>query len=107
VAKVKNGKRGFEFYVGGGLGSVPNQAKLFDEFLPEEELLPTAQAMSRVFARLGEKKNRNTARLKFLVNKLGLEEFRRLVLEERKSLPDDPAWTAYLRNLHVTDEKAL
>jgi sulfite reductase (ferredoxin) len=107
VARVKNGKRGFEFYVGGGLGSVPNQAKLFDEFLPETELLPICQAISRVFARLGEKKNRNTARLKFLVNKLGLEEFRKLVLEERKALPDDPAWTAYLRNLEVTDEKPL
>ena len=33
-------------------------AKLFDEFLPEEELLPIAQAMCRVFARLGEKENR-------------------------------------------------
>ncbi len=107
VARVKDGKRGFEFYVGGGLGSVPNQAKLFDAFLPEEELLPMCQAMSRVFARLGEKKNRNTARLKFLVNKLGLEEFRKLVLEERKSLADDPAWTAYLKNLKVTDETPL
>src|SRR6185295_15644657 len=52
VAKVQGGKRGFEFYVGGGLGSVPNQAKLFDGFLPEEELLPICQAISRVFARL-------------------------------------------------------
>jgi sulfite reductase (ferredoxin) len=107
VAAVKNGKRGFEFWVGGGLGSVPNQAKLFNEFLPEEELLPMAQAISRVFARLGEKKNRNTARLKFLVNKLGLEEFRRLVLEERKSLAEEPGWTAYLKNLNVTDEKPI
>jgi sulfite reductase (ferredoxin) len=65
------------------------------------------QAISRVFARLGEKKNRNTARLKFLVNKLGLEEFRKLVLEERKALPEDPAWTAYLQTLKVTDEKPL
>src|SRR5918995_5916049 len=32
-------KRGFAFYVGGGLGSVPYKAKLFDEFLPEDELL--------------------------------------------------------------------
>jgi len=107
IGAVKNGKRGFEFYVGGGLGSVPNQAKLFDAFLPEEELLPMVQAMSRVFARLGEKKNRNTARLKFLVNKLGLEEFRRLVLEERKGLVEEPAWTAYLKNLKVTDETPL
>src|SRR4029078_1780079 len=67
-------KRGFELVVGGGLGSVPQNAQLFDAFLAEEELLPIAQAMSRVFARLGEKTNRAKARLKFLVKKLGLEE---------------------------------
>jgi sulfite reductase (ferredoxin) len=105
VARVKDGKRGFEVHVGGGLGSVPNQAKLFADFLPEEELLPFSQAVSRVFARLGEKKNRNTARLKFVVNKLGIDEFKRVVLEERKGLSADPAWTAYLQDLHGTDEK--
>jgi len=86
-------RRGFEFYVGGGLGAVPHQAKLFDPFLPEEELLPMAQAVCRVFARLGEKKNRARARLKFLVAGLGLEEFRRLVLEERAKLSADARWT--------------
>jgi sulfite reductase (ferredoxin) len=109
VTRTENGqiKRGFELYVGGGLGTVPHQAKLFDEFLPEEELLPMAQAISRVFARLGEKKNRNRARIKFLVSQLGIEEFRRLVLEERKILPHDPAWTEYLKDLHAYDEKPL
>ena len=108
VTRVENGKerRGFEFYVGGGLGTVPHQAKLFDEFLPEEELLPMAQAVARVFARLGEKKNRNRARIKFLVKQLGIEEFRRLVLEERQKLPHDPAWTAYLDELQVDEEEA-
>src|SRR4051794_17779963 len=38
IAAIRNGKRGFELYVGGGLGAVPHQAKLFTEFLPEEEL---------------------------------------------------------------------
>ena len=47
--------RGFALYVGGGLGAVPHDAKLFDPFLPEEELLPITQAIARVFARLGEK----------------------------------------------------
>ena len=51
-------ERGFELYVGGGLGSVPFQAKMFDGFVPPEELLPLSQAISRVYARLGEKKNR-------------------------------------------------
>ena len=89
-------KRGFALYVGGGLGAVPHQAHLYDSFLPVEELLPTAQAISRVFARLGEKKIRSRARIKFLVAKLGIEEFRELVLEERQKLPEDPRWTEYL-----------
>ena len=89
VTRTENGveRHGFETYVGGGLGAVPHQAKLFDAFLPVEELLPTAQAISRVFARLGEKRNRARARIKFLVAHLGLEEFKRLVLEERAALP--------------------
>ena len=109
VTRTENGveKRGFELYVGGGLGTVPHQAKLFDEFVPEEELLPLAQAISRVFARLGEKKNRNRARIKFLIAQLDIEEFKRLVLEERATLPFDPEWTAYLNDLHALDEQPL
>jgi sulfite reductase (ferredoxin) len=107
IAVTRDGKRGFEVYMGGGLGTVPQQAKLFDEFLPQEELLPIAQSTARVFARLGEKKNRNTARLKFLVTKLGMEEFKRLVLAERATLQPDPAWTAYLRDVPTYEEAPL
>jgi len=88
-------QRGFEFRVGGGLGAVPHQAQVFDEFVPEDELLPLCQAVFRVFARLGEKKNRSRARLKFLVSKLKLDEFKRLVLEERASLSDDEQWRLF------------
>ncbi len=104
--RVENGqsRRGFTFYVGGGLGAVPHQAQVLDEFVAEEEILPLAQAVCRVFARLGEKKNRARARLKFLVAKLGMEEFRRLVLEERAILPRDERWTLYMDDLDATDE---
>src|SRR5438552_1248983 len=88
---------GCEMYVGGGLGAVPYHAKLFDEFVAPEELLPLAQAIARVFARHGEKKNRNRARIKFLIQDLGIEKFRELVREERKILPFDPRWTEYIR----------
>ncbi len=87
-------RKGFEVQVGGGLGAIPHRAKIFAEFLPVEEMLPVAQAISRVFARLGEKKSRAQARMKFLVAKLGIEEFRRLVLEERAKLLPDARWTA-------------
>jgi sulfite reductase (ferredoxin) len=107
--QVENGqeRRGFEMFVGGGLGAVPHEAKLFDGFVPEDEILPLAQAISRVFARLGEKRNRGRARIKFLVEKLGIERFRELVLEERQTLPHDPAWTGYLQALPAYGETPL
>ena len=86
--------RGFAYYVGGGLGSVPSQAKLLEDFVPEYELLPLSQAVCRVFARLGEKNNRTRARMKFLVNKVGIEAFRNLVREERDALPYDERWVS-------------
>ena len=107
IAQIRDGRRGFKLFVGGGLGPVPYQAKVLYEFLPEEELLPVSQAISRVFARLGEKQNRARARIKFLVAKLGIDEFRRLVEEERKILPHDPRWTEYLPKAHEFEEKPL
>src|SRR5580693_205581 len=80
-------KKAFDVFVGGGLGPVPYNAKLLFENLPAEEILPITQAVARVYGRLGEKKIRGMARVKFLVAKLGIEEFRRLIVEERKVLP--------------------
>lgn len=95
VAKVDaEGRRGFKVVVGGGLGTVPHQAEVLSEFTPVEEFLIEIQAIARVFARLGEKKNRNRARVKFLIAKLGIEEFRRLVEEEKATIPPDPRHTA-------------
>ncbi len=111
IAKTKivdgEERRGFEFYVGGGLGAVPYKATLFDEFLPEDELLPMAQAISRVFARLGERRNRARARVKFLIANLGIEEFRRLVLEERAKLAHDPRWTGDIAATREYEETPL
>lgn len=107
--KVVDGKekRGFELYVGGGLGAVPYKAKLFEEFLPEEELLPTAQAICRVFARLGERRNRARARIKFLIANLGIDEFRRLVAEERAKLDHDPRWEEDIAQAREVKETPL
>ncbi|HXJ93468.1 MAG TPA: nitrite/sulfite reductase [Terriglobia bacterium] len=109
VTRVENGKevRGFEMYVGGGLGTVPYQAKPFDSFVPPEELLPLTQAIARVFAKYGEKKNRNRARIKFLVQDLGITKFKELVLEERKKLPTDPRWTDYIETAEQFEEEPL
>ena len=107
VAKVVDGQRGFKVVVGGGLGAVPVEAKVLAEFCPAEELLPLSQAVARVFARLGEKQSRARARIKFLVDKLGLDEFKRLVQVEREGLRVDERWTENLTDLHRLDEKPI
>ena len=100
-------KRGFAMYVGGGLGTVPQQAKLLTDFASEEEVFPITQAVCRIFARLGEKRNRNRARIKFLVEKLGIEELRRLVQEELPTIPPDQRWTGYLEEVEQYDERPI
>lgn len=107
--RIVDGKpvRGFKVFVGGGLGTVPHQAKVLDEFVTEDRILQMAQGISRVFARLGEKNNRNRARIKFLVAELGIEEFRRLVFEEMDKLPHDDRWTEYMRTIPDFEEHPL
>jgi sulfite reductase (ferredoxin) len=109
ATQMENGveKRGFQMFVGGGLGAVPYMAKLFDSFVPVEEILPLTQAIARVYARLGEKKNRNRARIKFLIQDLGIEKFKQLVLEERKTLPYDPRWTDFVKDAEQFTELPL
>lgn len=77
---------GFRLYVGGGLGPVPRAAQLLEPFTPAEDLILTATAIVRVFDRLGNRQNRMRARMKFLIEELGIEAFRRLVFEERRTL---------------------
>jgi sulfite reductase (ferredoxin) len=96
IAKIQQigGKqvRGFKVYLGGGLGALPHLAKLYSDFVPAERMLPMAQAIARVFARLGEKNNRAKARMKFLIARLGMEEFTRFLEEELSKLPHDERW---------------
>jgi sulfite reductase (ferredoxin) len=87
TAVVRDGQRGFRVTVGGGLGAAPMIAQVLDEFVPESELLRVIEATIRIFDRHGERKNRNKARIKFVVKRLGIDEVRRLVQEELATLP--------------------
>ncbi|NGZ10153.1 MAG: HEPN domain-containing protein [Nitrospira sp. LK70] len=77
AVKQADGVIGFRMVVGGGLGSTPRIAQLLREFTPMEELIPSIEAVIKVFDTLGNRKNRNKARMKFVIDKLGFEEFKR------------------------------
>lgn len=76
-------QRGFKVMMGGGLGAQPFLAELVADFLPEDELIPYMEATLRVFDRYGERNNRNKARFKYLIQKLGLDQVLDLINQER------------------------
>src|SRR6185503_8719604 len=71
---------------GGGLGATPFPAQVLEKFIPTELYLPTEQAVIRLFDRNGERKDKNRARIKYLVAKWGIETFRQEFLAERKQV---------------------
>src|SRR5437660_12144863 len=82
AVKQADGTIGFRVTAGGGLGSTPRIAHLLYDYLPMEDLLPLCEAILKVFDNLGNRKNRHKARMKFIIDKLGFEEFKRRVEAE-------------------------
>lgn len=78
--------RGFKILVGGGLGAQPILATTVHEFLEEDFLIPYLESVLRVFDRHGERNSRHKARIKFLIQKIGIDAFNELVKEEHLAL---------------------
>ena len=83
---------GFRVYVAGGLGTTPFPALALEEFTSREDLLPTIEAVLRVFDQTGNRDNKLRARMKWVVEQLGIDEVRRLVISTRKMLPASSSW---------------
>ncbi|GAB3989705.1 nitrite/sulfite reductase [Spirosoma daeguense] len=86
VARIQDGKRGFKVMLGGGLGAQPFSAQTAFEFLEEERTIPFIEGVIRVFDRYGERQKRHKARMKYLLNDIGLEELLRRVEAETPAL---------------------
>ncbi|MDO9175236.1 MAG: nitrite/sulfite reductase, partial [Actinomycetota bacterium] len=83
---------GFRVYLAGGLGATPHPALALEEYTTREELLPTIEAILRVFEQTGNRDNKLRARLKWVVDQLGIDEVRRRVLKVRHTLPASSSW---------------
>ena len=86
IPKIVDGLKGFKVVVGGGLGAQPMLAYTSHEFLAEDQVIPFIESVLRVFDRHGERNSRHKARMKFLIQKIGFEEFMNLVQAETKAL---------------------
>jgi sulfite reductase beta subunit-like hemoprotein len=80
------GRPGFRIHVAGGLGALPQAGFPLEPFTPACRLWSTAEALLRIFDRMGDRTNRGRARLKFVAGRLGSEAFRRLLFDERDTV---------------------
>ena len=85
--------RGFKVFCGGGTSIMPRLAKPLYEFVSTEDYLRVALAVWTVFNNADMlRKNRMMARLKVLIDRIGLDEFRDMVDAELEEIgPIDPA----------------
>ncbi len=90
IVRNADGEIGARVFAGGGMGRTPVIGKVVREFLPRRHLLSYLDALLRVYNRYGRRDNIYKARIKILVNALGIEEFARQVEAEWEHLEDGP-----------------
>jgi sulfite reductase beta subunit-like hemoprotein len=85
-------ERGFRVFIAGGLGANPHPALALEDFTSREDLLPTIEAILRVFDQAGNRDNKLRARMKWLIDNLGFDEVKRRILKIRHMLPASSSW---------------
>ncbi|HEV8414099.1 MAG TPA: nitrite/sulfite reductase [Bryobacteraceae bacterium] len=85
-AVIRDGVKGFRMTVAGGLGPLPVEAKLLHEFIPAEDIVRRVEAVLRVFNVHGNRKDKNKARLKFVLRARGFEWLRDTVEEQYQDI---------------------
>lgn len=85
IPRIVDGERGFKVLTGGGTSIMPRVAPTLYDFVSTENYLKVTEAVIRIFHRSDElRKNRMKARIKFLIARIGIDEFRGMVEEELK-----------------------
>ena len=94
VAVKKDGRHGFMVKAGGGLGHKPRESIVVEEFIPERELLFSLEALVTLHNKYSDRTKRAKSRIKFLVERFGVDGFLEKYREEfertRQALADQP-----------------
>jgi sulfite reductase (ferredoxin) len=88
-AHLKGDIKGFSVYAAGGLGSNPGVAVKVEDFIGAEEIFEVAEAIKRLFDKYGDRTNKHKARLRYVLARVGAEEFIELYKKERQILKAD------------------
>jgi sulfite reductase (NADPH) hemoprotein beta-component len=90
IVRNADGEVGFQVLVGGGLGRTPIMGKVLREFLPKHDLLSYLEAALRIYNEYGRRDNIYKARIKILVQAIGIEKMREQVEAEWAQMDHAP-----------------
>lgn len=88
-ARKKDGVKGFSVYAGGGLGPNPSVAIKIENFVEAGQVFEVAEAVKRLFDKHGDRSDKHKARLRYVLAKVGAEEFIKLYQQQREILKID------------------
>jgi len=89
IAKIVDGKKGFEVYGGGGFGGNPKVSLKLKDFIYSKDVLYYVQAMKELFEKEGDRSNKHKARIRYIVERLGKEKFIQLFNDDLKKVKAD------------------
>ena len=85
-AHIRDGRKGFSVYAGGGLGPNATVGVKIEDFIEAGEIFEVAEAVKQLFDKHGDRANRSRARLRYVLGRVGEEEFVKLYRAEREAL---------------------
>ena len=106
IAKIVDARRGFEVYGAGGLGGSPKVGIKLEDFIDHRDALYYVQAMKQIFAREGDRTNRQKARLRFVLQRLGEEKFREMLKIELNKVREEKNLTLNIDSVQEDVENA-
>lgn len=91
IAGAREGEAGFTLYAGGGMGAQSRVADLLVEWLPALSVVGAIEAIRRLFDKMGDRHNRHRARLRFVLERIGVAAFREALREEMNGQDGAPS----------------
>jgi sulfite reductase (ferredoxin) len=111
IATHQNGERGFRVFVAGGMGCRPRPAKILHDFIAENQLYHVCAAVKNLYLEYGNRKTKNSGRLRFLWEEMGETSFREKYTKELAKVADrDPLdldFSSYENISTVSEERGI
>lgn len=100
----EKGEKGFTVYIAGGMGANSNIGIKIFNFVPDKEVYNIAKTTKILFDRYGNRKNKHKARLRFVLYKLGEEEFKNKFFEIYEEVKEKKYDELNIKNFEIKNK---